>query len=38
MNTTGRLVTRDEEKAEVLNNFYASDFTGNVPELQLLKE
>jgi len=30
MNTTGRLVITDEEKAEVLENFFASVFTGNL--------
>lgn len=30
MNMTGKLVTADEEKADVLNNIFASAFTGNV--------
>ncbi|KAK4831408.1 hypothetical protein QYF61_017539 [Mycteria americana] len=30
MGKTGKLVTTDEEKAEVLNNFFASAFTGNL--------
>ncbi|KAK4826878.1 LOW QUALITY PROTEIN: hypothetical protein QYF61_011997 [Mycteria americana] len=30
MNTTGKLVTTDEEKAEVLNNFFGPVFTGNL--------
>ncbi|KAK4827155.1 hypothetical protein QYF61_015109 [Mycteria americana] len=30
MNTTGKLVTKDEEKGEVLKNFFASVFTGNL--------
>jgi len=30
MNKNGDLASADEEKAEVLNNFFASDFTGNI--------
>jgi len=30
MSETGKLVTADEEKDEVLNNFFASVFTGNL--------
>jgi len=29
VNTTGKLVTTEEEKAEVLDNIFASVFTGN---------
>ena len=30
MNKNGELVSRNEEKAEVLNNFLVSVFTGNL--------
>ncbi|KAK4815948.1 hypothetical protein QYF61_010442 [Mycteria americana] len=30
MNTTGKLVTTDDKKADVVNNFFASVFTGNL--------
>jgi len=30
MSETGKLVVADEEKAEVLNNFFASVFTGKL--------
>jgi len=30
MSETGKLVTADEEKTEVLNKFFASVFTGNL--------
>jgi len=30
MSKNGKLISTDEEKAEVLNNFFASFFTGNL--------
>jgi len=33
MNKNGNLVSTEEEKAEVLHNFFASVFTGNLSPL-----
>jgi len=36
MNITGKLVTMDEEKAEVVNAFYTSVFTGKITPPKLM--